>query len=163
MKWLLLVFFLPAVLHAQKGNASVKFHAYYAVHYAGNIPVDEQGNPTRSGIDTVLTLVAEVAIADSNEIRIDQVCAFAKCYNAKAGKPTERKMRIAYDPNNQKEITLLPAKGNILLPFQLNFLNQDSPSMKTSFNHLIITGTYKSKRQQWSIDKITALPSVYYP
>jgi hypothetical protein len=160
--WILLIV-LPIGSWAQAGNGVQKFHAFYTITYKGNIPVDEQGNVMDDGIDTIYTLLVEVKIEAATQLQFTKVYAGGRWVKPTKQLSVSDKVVVGYDRENNKEITVSPMAGNILIPVHLAPGAYASMPKGVPKAGLWMQGKYNGKTTTWIIQSLTVLPSIYYP
>lgn len=149
-------------LQAQQAPVS-RWHAYYTVQYKGNIPVDENGNPTDDGIDTAYTILAEVLPADTSHLQFTKIFLRNQWWSVGKRTATEKPLAIGYDREKDKPISLSPASGRIFIQLYVTPLPGNKEPAVALKDGLLVVGKWKGQNKEWSIPSLKALPAIYYP
>jgi hypothetical protein len=139
------------------------WHAFFTVQYKGNIPVDENGNPTDDGIDTAYTILAEVQPADTSHLQFTKIFLRHQWWGVGKRTITEKRLTIGYDREQNKPITISPASGKIFIQLYVSPLPGNKEPAVAPKDGLLVVGKWKGRKKEWSIASLKALPPIYYP
>lgn len=140
-----------------------RWHAFFTVQYKGNIPVDENGNPTDDGIDTAYTILAEVLPADTSHLQFTKIFLRQQWWAVGKRTVTEKQLTIGYDREQNKAINISPASGRIFIQLYVSPLPGNKEPAVAPKDGLFVVGKWKGRKKDWSISSLKALPAIYYP
>jgi hypothetical protein len=154
---------LAAINSHGQGTGIQQWHAFYTVQYKGNIPVDENGQPTDDGIDTAYTLLAEVLPADTAQLQFSNVYLHKQWWLVQVRTITQKQLTIGYDREKNKEITMAAASGRMLLQLYVSPLPGYKETAVAPKDGALVVGKWKGRPMKWIITALKALPPIYYP
>jgi len=158
----IMVWLCKTPVYAQQAPVS-RWHAYYTIQYKGNIPVDENGNPTDDGIDTAYNILAELLPADTSHLQFSKIFLRQQWWAVGKRTITEKQLTIGYDREQNKAINISPASGRIFIQLCVSPLPGNKEAAVAPKDGLLVVGKWKGRQKEWSIASLKALPAIYYP
>jgi hypothetical protein len=136
-----------------------KSHAYTRKITAGNIPVDHNNRPTTSGVQTVHIIYIETA--PMQEPVWDTAWVEGKPFSIQMLKIPGNKATIGKTKDEQKEVMVQAAAGNMLWQLLLTPISSSTKSLTSKKAPILLRGKWKGKRVMYEIKKHTELATIF--
>lgn len=163
---LLQIFCLSAVesCHAQVKNSVAKLNAFVRETVAGNVPVDEHGNQTKSGVDHLHYLYAETT--GKFLPQWDMVYTNSGVFAIQAEEIDSIKVTVGKLKNSSKAAAITRKKGNRLWKLTLVPVKARTPDNIAALlkkNEVVVITEFGGKQFTHTIAKEIELEPVFYP
>jgi hypothetical protein len=141
----------------------VKVHAYVMETVAGNVQVDDKGNPVRSAVDTLHFIYIETKgkYLPSWEMLYTNTCS----YKIQASLVENLPANPGNLKTNNSPVTITPKRGSELWKLELVKVNSKIPkTIRASLkkNAVLLTGSWKGLKFTHTIAKEIELEPIFY-
>jgi len=159
-----LVFFTLLILTVSCANAQqygiVKAHAFYRQTVAGNIPVDENGNPTDNGVRRHHLIYIETSNGKPLP-QIQQVFIDGLPYSVQTIEASQNEVNLGKLRGQEKEVIIKKGSGNKL--WQLVIAPTENVTNDKPTASIVLSGQWKNKSFTYKITKVQQLARINYP
>jgi hypothetical protein len=141
----------------------VKLHAFIMETVEGNIPVDEKGDPEKSGVDHLHFIFAETTGKTHPQWNV--VYTHYGVFTVQPEKIDSAKVTVGKKKNSSETATVSAKRGNQLWKFNLIPMKARTPGdiaemLKT--NAVVVVVEFKGVQYKHKVAKVTELETILY-